>query len=348
MTLRLGFLAGYWASTPPDGMAEAFAAADHLGLDSLWTAESYGSDAFTPLAWWGAATTRARLGTAVAQLSARTPAATAMAAMTLDHLSGGRFVLGLGVSGPQVVEGWYGQPFDRPLERTREYVAVIRRVLRREEPLEYAGRQIRLPLPTPRAKALRTNLRPLRADLPIHLAAQGPKNTALAAEIADGWLPAFFSPRLDAEYRRQLAEGFSRRADDARPAGEFEVNVTVPVALGPDVEAAAGLLAPQVALYVGGMGSQEDNFHRAALERLGHESACAAIAARWHAGDRAGAAAAVPAELVLDVALAGRPEQVAAQARRFEGTVATGLLLQTDPRALPAVADALRTDVAGH
>ncbi|NLI19063.1 MAG: LLM class F420-dependent oxidoreductase, partial [Actinomycetales bacterium] len=324
--MRIGFLAGYWASGPPKGVADVFAAADDLGLDSLWTSESYGSDAFTPLAWWGAATSRTRLGTAVAQLSARTPAATAMAAMTLDHLSGGRFVLGLGVSGPQVVEGWYGQRFDRPLERTREYVEIIRRVLRREGPLEFSGRQFTLPLPTPQAKALQANVRPLRADLPIHLAAQGPKNTALAAEIADGWLPAFFSPRLDAEYRRQLAEGFARRDDGARAASSFEVNVSLPVALGRDVEDAARLLAPQVALYVGGMGSAEANFHRAVLERLGHEDACARIAARWAAGDRAGAAAAVPVELVLDVALAGRPDQLAGQARRFDGTVATGLL----------------------
>jgi len=340
--MRVGFLAGYWGSRPPQGIAEVFAAADSLGLDSLWTSESYGSDAFTPLAWWGAATSRARLGTAVAQISARTPTATAMAAMTLDHLSGGRFVLGLGVSGPQVVEGWYGQRFDRPLERTREYVEIIRRVLRREGPLEFAGRQFTLPLPTAQAKALQANLRPLRADLPIHLAAQGPKNTALAAEIADGWLPAFFSPRLDAEYRRQLDEGFARRADGARPADEFEVNVAVPVALGRDVEDAARLLAPHVALYVGGMGSAEVNFHRVVLERLGHEAACARIAAAWSAGDRAAAAAAVPIELVLDVALAGRPDQLAGQARRFDGTVVTGLLLQTDPGALPVVVEALR------
>lgn len=341
MTLRIGYLAGYWASGPPKGVPEVFATADSLGLDSLWTSESYGSDAFTPLAWWGGARSRARLGTAVAQISARTPTATAMAAMTLDHLSGGRFVLGLGVSGPQVVEGWYGQRFGRPLERTREYVEIIRRVLRREGPLEFSGRQFTLPLATPQAKAIQANLRPLRANLPIHLAAQGPKNTALAAEIADGWLPAFFSPRLDSEYRRHLGEGFARRPDGARPAGEFEVNVSLPVAVGRDVDDAARLLAPHVALYVGGMGSTEANFHRAVLERLGHEDACARIAQRWAAGDREGAAAAVPVELVLDVALAGRPDQLAAQARRFEGTVATGLLIQTDPRALPMVAEAL-------
>ncbi|MGM0386878.1 MAG: LLM class F420-dependent oxidoreductase [Actinomycetota bacterium] len=340
--MRIGYLAGYWGSHPPQGMPEVFAAADGLVLDSVWTSESYGSDAFTPLAWWGAATSRARLGTAVAQISARTPTATAMAAMTLDHLTGGRFVLGLGVSGPQVVEGWYGQRFDRPLERTREYIEIIRRVLRREEPLTFEGRQFTLPLPTSQAKAIKANLRPLRADLPIHLAAQGPKNTALAAEIADGWLPAFFSPRLDGEYRRHLAEGFAQRPDGARPAAEFEVNVSVPVAVGRDVEDAARLLAPHVALYVGGMGSAETNFHRAVLERLGHERACAAIAGHWQAGDRAAAAAAVPVDLVLDVALAGRPDQLAEQARRFEGTVATGLLIQTDPRALPMVVEALR------
>lgn len=341
MALRIGYLAGYWNSLPPRGMPEVFAAADRLGLDSLWTSETYGSDAFTPLAWWGSASARARLGTAVAQISARTPTATAMAAMTLDHLSGGRFLLGLGVSGPQVVEGWYGQRFDRPLERTREYVEIVRRTIRREEPLEFAGQHFRLPLPTAEAKALQAGIRPLRAGLPIHLAAQGPRNVALAAEIADGWLPAFFSPRLDAEYRRQLDAGFAARAAQLPPRPGFEINPAVPVALGRDVEEAARRLAPQLALYVGGMGSARTNFHRRALERLGYESACAAIAAAWARGERVAAAAAVPVEMVLDVALAGNPDQLAAQAGRFAGTVATGLLLQTDPRVLPAVVAAL-------
>ncbi len=342
--LRLGFHTGYWSAGPPAGAAEAVAAADDLGLDSVWTAEAYGSDAFTPLAWWGSRTTRTRLGTGIAQMPARTPTATAMAALTLDHLSGGRAILGLGASGPQVVEGWYGQPYPRPLERTREYVDVVRQVLRREAPVTLDGRHYQLPYPggTGQGKPLRATVHPLRADLPVHLAAQGPKNTALAAEIADGWLPAFFSPALDESYRAALAEGFARRSADLSPADSFEVSATVPVALGRDVEAAASAVRPHVALYVGGMGSATTNFHREALERLGHEAACAEVARRWAAGDRAGAAAAVPTELVLDVALVGTPAQVRDQARAWRRSVVTTLIVQTDPRALPAVVDALR------
>ncbi|MEE6294914.1 LLM class F420-dependent oxidoreductase [Georgenia wangjunii] len=342
--MRLGFHTGYWRDGPPPGAAEAVAAADELGLDSVWTAEAYGSDALTPLAWWGARTERVRLGTGIAQMSARTPTATAMAALTLDHLSGGRFILGLGASGPQVVEGWYGQPYPRPLERTREYVDVVRQVLRREEPVRIDGAHYQLPHRggTGQGKALRATVHPRRADLPIHLAAQGPKNIALAAEIADGWLPAFVSPRLDDVYAASLRDGFARRSADLVPPSSFEVSAAVPVFLGPDVEEAADALRPQVALYVGGMGSATTNFHREAIERLGHERACAEVARRWSAGDRQGAVAAVPTELVLDVALAGNPGQLREQVAAWEGTVVTTLILQTDPRALPAIVDALR------
>lgn len=343
--LRVGLHLGYWSAGPPAGAERAVELAEAAGLDSVWTAEAYGSDALTPLAWWGARTSRLRLGTGIAQLSARTPTATAMAALTLDHLSGGRFVLGLGASGPQVVEGWYGQPYPRPLERTREYVDVVRQVLRREAPVRAEGRHYRLPLDgegtTGEGKALRPTLHSLRADLPIHLAAQGPRNVALAAEIADGWLPAFHSPRLDGWAREQLAEGFARRSPDLPPADRFEVNVSLPVAVADDVEAAADLLRPHLALYVGGMGSQRSNFHREAVERLGHEAACAEVARRWAAGDREGAARAVPTELVLDVALAGRPEQLRAQLAAWRGTVATGVLLQLPPAAVPAALEAL-------
>ena len=344
--LRTGLHLGYWSAGPPEGAARAVELADAAGLDSVWTAEAYGSDALTPLAWWGARTSRVRLGTGIVQLSARTPTATAMAALTLDHLSGGRFVLGLGASGPQVVEGWYGRPYPRPLERTREYVDVVRQVLRREAPVRLEGRQVHLPLTgegtTGEGKALRPTVHPLRADLPIHLAAQGPRNVALAAEIADGWLPAFHAPRLDGWAREQLAAGFARRDPRLAPADRFEVNVSLPVSVGADVEAAADLLRPHIALYVGGMGSERSNFHREAVERLGHEAACAEVARLWATGDREAAARAVPTELVLDVALAGRPEQVREQLRAWEGTVATGVLLQLQPKAVPAALEALR------
>jgi len=339
--VRLGFHTGYWSAGPPSGAAEAVASADGLGLDSVWTAEAYGSDALTPLAWWGARTRRVRLGTGILQMSARTPTATAMAALTLDHLSGGRFILGLGASGPQVVEGWYGQPYARPLARTREYVSIVREVLRREAPVTAPGPHYPLPLPGGEGKPLRATVHPLRSDLPIHLAAQGPKNTALAAEIADGWLPAFFSPRLDDVAREHLAAGFALRSPSQRPLEEFEVSASVPVAVGADVESAAALLKPHLALYVGGMGSASTNFHREAILRLGYDDACAEITSRYLAGDKTGAAEAVPTELVLDIGLAGSPTDLRSQLAAWERTCVTTLIVQTDPRALPAVVAAL-------
>ncbi|GIG29199.1 LLM class F420-dependent oxidoreductase [Cellulomonas marina] len=342
----LGYHTGYWSAGPPAGVAEAVAGADALGLDSVWTAEAYGSDAFTPLAWWGAGTRRVRLGTAVAQVDARTPTATAMAAMTLDHLSGGRAVLGLGASGVQVVEGWYGRPYARPLARTREFVAVVRQVLRREGPVRADGEFYRLPLPEPegsgQGRALRPTLHPLRADLPVLLAAQGPRNVALAAEIADGWLPLFVTPSADERVREQLADGFARRDPRLRPPEAFEVVATVPVALGPDVESAADRVRPFVALYAGGMGAPGANHHRAALDRLGFAEVLDEVEARFRAGDRERAAAAVPTELVREVALVGTPADLTEQARRWSGSVATTLALQTDPADLPAVVGALR------
>ena len=214
--IKLGYNTGYWSAGPPAGALEAIKEAERLGFDSVWTAEAYGSDAVTPLAWWGAHTERIKLGTAIMQMSARTPAATAMAAMSLDHLSGGRFILGLGASGPQVVEGWYGEPYPKPLARTREYVEIVRRIVARDAPVEFHGEHYDLPLQggTGLGKALKSTIHPLRPTIPIYLAAEGPKNVALAAEICDGWLPLFFSPSEDKFYRERLAEGFaaSRRS----------------------------------------------------------------------------------------------------------------------------------------
>ena len=343
--MRLGYHTGYWSAGPPEGAQQAVLTAERLGFDSVWTAEAYGSDAFTPLAWWGAATQRIRLGTAVAQISARTPTATAMAALTLDHLSGGRFVLGLGVSGPQVVEGWYGQPYPRPLARTREFVAVVRQVLAREAPVTYDGEFYRLPLPPYQGmglgKPLRSTVHPLRAHLPIHLAAEGPRNIALAAEIADGWLPLFYAPRLDGELRDLLEDGFARRGADASPRESFEVTATVPVVLGDDVEQAADEVRPFIALYAGGMGARGANYHRDALARLGYGEALDEIAAHFLAGDRVRAAAAVPTELVRDVALVGTAEDLRAQLAGWERTAVTTMLLQTDAARLEPVAEAL-------
>lgn len=343
--MRLGYHTGYWSAGPPPGAQDAVLAAERLGFDSVWTAEAYGSDALTPLAWWGARTSRVRLGTAIAQLSARTPTAAAMAALTLDHLSGGRFVLGLGASGPQVVEGWYGQPYPRPLARTREYVAVVRQVLAREAPVAFAGDFYRLPLgPDEGAglgKALRSTVHPLRADLPIHLAAEGPRNIAMSAEIADGWLPLFYAPRMDHEYRALLAEGFALRDPALRDPSRFEVTATVPVVLGADVESAADQVRPFVALYAGGMGAKGANFHRNVLDRLGYGEACDEIQAHFLAGDRARAAAAVPTELVTDIGLVGTVRDVREQLAAWRRTAVTTLLVQGDPRQLAAVAEAL-------
>ncbi|WP_407342104.1 LLM class F420-dependent oxidoreductase [Pengzhenrongella phosphoraccumulans] len=346
--MRLGYFSGYWSAGPPPGALEAVLEAERVGFDSVWTAESYGSDALTPLAWWGGHTSTVRLGTAIAQMSARTPTAAAMAALTLDHLSGGRFTLGLGASGPQVVEGWYGQPYPRPLARTREYVAIVREVLAREAPVTYDGDFYTLPLRggSGLGKPLRSTVHPLRADLPIHLAAEGPKNVALAAEIADGWLPLFYSPRMDATYRQLLADGFARRGSVAgvrppRPVEDFEVSAIVPVVVDDDVERAADHVRPFIALYAGGMGAKGVNFHRDVLVRLGYEEVCDEIQAHFLAGRRAEATAAVPLELVEDVALVGPSAKIRRELVAWESTAVTTIMVQGNARSLAVVADAL-------
>ena len=222
--VRIAVTAGYWGAGPPPGAADLFDAAERLGIDQVWTAEAYGSDAWTPLAWYGSRTSRVQLGTAVSQLSARPPATLAMTAMTMDHLTQGRVLLGIGTSNPQVVEGWYGQPYPRPLERTREYVDILRKVIARAEPVSYDGKHYQLPLAagTGLGKPLRSILHPYRTEIPVYLGAEGPKNVALAAEIADGWLPMFFSPAMNDFYAAALAEGFARPG--ARRSGrDFDV-----------------------------------------------------------------------------------------------------------------------------
>jgi F420-dependent oxidoreductase-like protein len=326
--MKLGVTLGYWSGGPPADAPALVAAAERLGLDSVWTAEAYGSDAFVPLAWHANGTSRVRLGTNIVQMSARTPAATAMAAITLDHLSGGRFVLGLGASGPQVVEGWYGQPYPKPLARTREYIDILRAVFERRAPVEYPGRHYRLPYDggTGLGKPLKSTVHPLRADLPVYLAAEGPKNVALAAEIADGWLPFLFSPRADAFYRAALAEGFARPGARRQRSG-FEVAAFVPVVIDDDVEAAADRLRPMLALYVGGMGARQANFHRDVLARLGYEAECAQIQDRYLAGDKAGAVAAVPTAMVQDIALIGPAAKIRDELPLWQATVIDTLLI---------------------
>jgi F420-dependent oxidoreductase-like protein len=338
--MKLGLSIGYWGSGPPAGVAEQLQAAEDLGFDSVWTAEAYGSDALMPLAWYGSQTSKIRLGTAIAQLSARTPAAMAMAAMTLDYLSNGRFVLGLGASGPQVVEGWYGQPYPRPLERTREYITIIRKIFARDEPVEFHGKHYDLPYSGGMGlgKALKSTIHPLRTDIPIFLAAEGPKNVALAGEIADGWLPLFFSPKSDRFYRDALSNGLSQPGAHST-TDAFEVAATVPIIINDDVDAAANAVRPMLALYVGGMGAKGANFHYDVLARLGYEDECAHIQQLYLSGQKREAMAAIPREMVEDTALIGPIGKIKDELPKWKATCLTTMLVSGPPAHLRTLAD---------
>jgi len=337
-------MAGYWGAGPPADAADLFDAAERLGIDQVWTAEAYGSDAWTPLAWWGSRTSRVRLGTAVSQLSARPPATLAMTAMTMDHLTKGRVLLGIGTSNPQVVEGWYGQPYPRPLERTREYVDILRQVIARDEPVRYDGKHYQLPARagTGLGKPLRPILHPYRTEIPIYLGAEGPRNVALAAEIADGWIAMFFSPAMNDFYAGALAEGFARPG--ARHASETFDVVGGPLGIVPDddLERAADRLRPALALYIGGMGARGLNFHYEVFARMGYEAAAKTIQDSYLAGDKKGAIAAVPTAMVEDVALIGPWAKIADEIQRWRPTVITTLLVSCDLRLLPKVAALVR------
>ncbi|WP_280421815.1 LLM class F420-dependent oxidoreductase [Nocardia carnea] len=328
--MKFGLQLGYWGAAPPQHAAEVVVAAEEAGFDAVFAAESWGSDAFTPLAWWGSATERVRLGTSVVQLSARTPTATAMHALTLDHLSGGRAILGLGVSGPQVVEGWYGQPFAKPLQRTREYVDIVRKVLAREAPVTNAGPNYSLPYTGPGAtglgKPLKPITHPLRADLPIWLGAEGPKNVALTAEIADGWLAIYYTPRMAGVYNEWLDEGFARPGA-RRSRDDFEIAATAQVIITDDVAAEIERMRWITSLYIGGMGAPELNFHAQVYRRMGYEKEVDEIGTLFQAGKKAEAAAAVPDELVLETAIIGNEAQVREQIGVWEAAGVTMLLV---------------------
>jgi F420-dependent oxidoreductase-like protein len=338
--LKLGFNIGYWGGGPPPNAQELVLEAERLGYDSVWTAEAYGSDVITPLAWWGARTERIRLGTALFQMSARQPTATAMAAMTLDHLSGGRFICGIGVSGPQVVEGWYGQPFAKPLARTREYVGIMRQVWARER-VTSDGPHYPLPLPdgTGLGKPLKSTIHPLREDIPVFLGAEGPKNIALAAEICDGWLALFFSPGYEDFYRDALSEGFGR--DGARRSfDDFEVAAGVPFVINDDVEAAADMLRPMYALYFGGMGAKGTNFHANVAIRMGYEAEVAEIQDLYLDGKRDEAAAKIPTKLVEQLALIGPADKIRHDLEAWRDSLVTTILVQAiDEQTLRTAAD---------
>jgi F420-dependent oxidoreductase-like protein len=326
--LKLGLQLGYWGAQPPPFAQEQAIEADTLGFDSIWTAEAYGSDALTPLAWWGQATSKVRLGTALCQLSARSPTAMGMAAITMDHLSKGRFVLGLGVSGPQVVEGWYGQSFAKPLARTREYVTIVREVVARKAPVTNDGPNYPLPFPggTGLGKPLKSIVHPLRSDIPIILGAEGPKNVALAGEIADGWFPIFFSPHHMGEFKSALDEGFARPGA-RRSWDDFEVIAMCPVVLSDDVETAADAMRPMLALYIGGMGAREMNFHFDVFCRMGFEAEAQKIQDLYLDGRKDEAAATVPTSLVEKIALIGPREKIAEEVGAWKDSIATTLLV---------------------
>jgi F420-dependent oxidoreductase-like protein len=328
--MKIGLQLGYWGAGPPVDAAALVIEADRLGLEAVFTAESWGSDAFTPLAWWGSATQRIKLGTSVAQLSARAPTACAMHALTLDHLSNGRAILGLGVSGPQVVEGWYGAPFGKPLARTREYVSIVRQVLAREAPVRSPGPHYPLPYNGVGAdglgKALRPIVHPLRADLPIWLGAEGPRNVALAAEIADGWLAIYFSLRLADQYNAWLDEGFARPGA-RRSKTDFEVAASAQVVITGDPAAEIDRQRAVIALYAGGMGAADRNFHADVFRRMGYGAVVDEVTALFRAGRREEAAAAVPDELVTDIAIIGTPGQVREQVAAWERAGVTTMLV---------------------
>jgi F420-dependent oxidoreductase-like protein len=331
---------GYWAGGPPPGAAEAIAQAESLGVDSIWTAEAYGSDCLTPLAWWGAATSRIKLGTAIVQMSARQPAATAMAAMTMDHLSGGRFILGLGVSGPQVVEGWYGMPFAKPLARTREYIGILRDIWARKGPVTADGEHYKLPLHggTGLAKPLKSSIHPLREEIPIYLGAEGPKNIALCAELCDGWLAMLFSPTHQAAYEAALHEGFSRPGA-RRNAEEFEVCATVPLIVSDDVDSSIDALRPFYALYFGGMGAKGTNFHANVAIRMGYEREVEQIQELYLGGKKDEAGAAVPRELIEELSLVGPPEKIRDDLAKWRESIVTTLIVSADGPTLRTVAE---------
>ncbi len=313
--------------------------AEKLGYDSIWTAEAYGSDAVTPAAWIAARTTRIHVGTGIMQIPARTPAMTAMTAMTLDALSGGRFRLGVGVSGPQVVEGWHGQPFGKPLAKTREYVEVVRAILKREKPVEFRGEYYQIPYAGPDATGLGKPLKSIlhgRASLPIYLAAVGPKNVALAAEIADGWIPVFYSARRSRMFREWLDEGFKK---GGRSPQAFDVMPMVAVVAGPDVAACRAAVKPRIALYVGGMGARGRNFYNDIAKRYGYEEAAKTIQDLYLAGKKADAEAAVPDALVDEVALCGPKERLREQVGEWKTSGVTTLMAVGDATAIRTLAE---------
>lgn len=329
--MRLGLMIGYSGAQLTLPLA-AIQEADKLGYYAVWTAEAYGSDAVTPLAWIGALTEQIHLGTAIMQMPARTPAMTAMTAITLDQLSGGRMLLGLGLSGPQVVEGWHGQPYGKPLGKTREYIEILRTILARQQPLVHNGGHYQIPYQGEDATGLGKPLKSIihgRPDLPIYLAAIGPKNVELAAEIADGWLPIFFAPRhYDEVFGASVEAGFAK-VGGGKSTATFDIAPAVAVVIGDDVAACRNAVKPQLALYIGGMGAKGKNFYYDLVSRYGYEGAAATIQRLFLQGKKQEAAMAVPDALVDDVALCGPKERIAERLSIWRNAPITTLNLMT-------------------
>jgi F420-dependent oxidoreductase-like protein len=328
-TMRLGLMLGYAAGKielPIDLVQEA----DRLGVHVVWAAEAYGSDAVSPLAWLGAMTKNIRLGTAIMQMPGRTPANAAMTAMTLHQLSGGRFMMGLGMSGPQVVEGWHGVSYDRPLLRTREYIEIVRKIFFRRKPLAFQGNFYQLPYSGPDStglgKSLKSNLK-ATPDIPIYLAAIGPKNVALAAELADGWLPIFFSPeKYDQAFGQHLKAGFERAGDETK-SERFDIAPMVSVVIDDNLEVAYNAMRPMLALYIGGMGAKNRNFYKELAIRYGYEGAAETIQDHFLAGRRGEAMMAIPGELIDEVALVGPRARIKDRLSLWTNSPATTLNL---------------------
>src|SRR3954469_3777555 len=308
--MRLGLHVGYWGlGLTSDQQLALVREAESLGFDSVWAAEAYGSDTATVLAWLASQTEKIRIGSAIFQIPGRSPAMTAMTAATLDNLSDGRMILGIGTSGPQVAEGWHGQRFAKPLERTREAVAILRPARARER-VEFHGNQYELPLPDGQGKALKLMIAPVQERIPIYIAAIGPKNTQLTGEIADGWIPTFFSPDHVGEMRKLLEEGAARAGNGKAIDDSFDIAPTVNVCVDDDVEKAREAMRPVLALYVGGMGSRKQNFYNKLMRRYGYEDAAREVQDLYLDGKKEEAAAALPGELIDKVSLCGPRDRI--------------------------------------
>ena len=332
--LKLGLAQGYWGAGPNPNFVEMAQEAEKLGFDSVWSAETWGNDAFTPLCWIGAQTEKIKLGTAVVQLSGRTPTSCAMHALSLDYLSNGRMILGLGVSGPQVVEGWYGRPFPKPLARTREYVDIIRQVFAREAPVTNDGPHYPLPYPGDDGmglgKPLKPIVHPLRNRIPIYIGAEGPKNIAQTVEIADGWLPLFYNPHDEAMY----GESIKGMRED------FEIAQMVMVNITDDIEAGLLQMKTFMSFYIGGMGAKSTNFHKELFIRMGYEEEANKIQDLFMEGKRDEAARVLPDQLADDMALIGPKDRIRERLQAWrESKVTTMLVATTDKQTLREISE---------